>query len=377
MGLLIAIIIIITIIAAVAIIVYGVYAVIKNKERENGKRRKKADSSGGGGNVKNSKVKDSRDLVKEIEEIRDGIIITEDCTRFISVITCRGVNDFYDQSAAEQMSVMKGYLGFINTLTGPMTYRMYTKELDMDYTIKKYSDKRDEFIQKYRFLEASLVGIPKEAEADRKRLEEEMESVRFRINHLTSEMEAVNFYSSSAVAMEQMQDYVFDWKYRAADFDTDLTEEERFMRAKAELDVLASAKIAALSTAGIKARVCTEGELIDICRRISQPISVERFRMKELAGSSYFDDIMTSESMENMGYVVAEEAASKGIDMFNDMFSTTAKAVSKDLMNDQLAREKEQAEKEARKKEEKAKDAVKEEEDSADEEEVFVFGEEE
>lgn len=364
MGMLIPIIIMITVILSIAMVVFAVYMKIKEKERENGKRRKKSGgSSGDSSSASSSKVKDSRDLVKEIEDIRDGILITDDGTRFISCVTCRGVSDFYDQSASEQMQVMRGYLGFVNTITGPMTYRMYTKELDMDYTIKKYSDKRNEFIQKYKFLESSLIGIKEDDVAERERIKRDIESIRFRINHLTAQMEAVGYYSSSAVAMEQMQDYVFEWKYRAADFDTDLTLEERFVRAKVELEVMASAKIAALSSAGVKARVCTEGELIDICRRVSQPISVERFRMKELDASSYFDDIMTSKSMESMGYVVADEKAEEGKEMLRALLSAEPSENEK-----KVEREKKETVSEATGKN------VAEEESSEDE--VFIYVEE-
>ena len=321
----ITIIIAITAIISVGMIVFAVYYKIQEKKRENGTRsRAKSSSSASSSSSSSSKVKDSRELVKEIEDIRDGILITDDGTRFISAITCRGVNDFYDQSAAEQMQVMKGYRGFVNTITGPMTYRMYTKELDMDYTMKKYSDKRDEFVQRFKSLEASLIGLPESNIEERAKIKEEMESVRFRINHITSQMDAVRYYSSSAVAMEQMQDYIFEWKYRAGDFDTDLTLAERFVRAKSELEVLASAKMAALASAGVKARVCTQGEMIDMCRRVSQPISAERFRIKELDASSYFDDIITSQSMESMKSLVAEEASEKSVALFKDILSAPA-----------------------------------------------------
>ena len=317
----IPIIIAITAIISVGMVVFAVYYKIQEKKREgNTRRRKSSSASTGSSSSPTSQVKDSRELIKDIEDIEDGILITDDGTRFISAITCRGVNDFYDQSAYEQQMVMKGYRGFVNTITGPITYRMYTKELDMDYTIKKYSDKRDEFIKQYKHLEASLIGVPENNVAERNRIKEDMNSIRFRIQHLTAQMDAVGYYSSSAVAMEQMQDYIFEWKYRAGDFDTDLTPAERLARAKAELEVAASAKIAALASAGVKARVCTQGEMIDMCRRVSQPISAERFRMKELDASSYFDDIVTSDSMERMGYVVAEEAGEKSRALFNNLF---------------------------------------------------------
>ena len=246
------------------------------------------------------------------------------------------------------MTVMKGYRGFINTITVPHTYRMYTKELDMDYTLKKYSDRRDELIQRYKFLEASLVGIPEEKSGERNRIQEEIKLVQFHINHLTAQMNSVSYYSSSAVAMEQVEEYLFEWKYRALDFDTELTFAERFLRAKMELEVQANAKIDALYSAGVKARVCTNGELIDICRRVSQPISVERFRMKELEQSSYFDDIITSESMKNMGYVVAEEAAQRSMEFLQELFSTTEdekneNAVLKEEVKNEESKEKKEA----------------------------------
>ena len=337
----------VTVIISLAMIVGAVYYKIKLKEKEERKQRRK---NGDNSNVdqKDSEVKDSRILVEEIEDIRDGILITDNGTRFISAIVCRGVDDFYTLSSPEQMTVMKGYRGFINTITVPHTYRMYTKELDMDYTLKKYSDRRDELIQRYKFLEASLVGIPEEKSGERNRIQEEIKLVQFHINHLTAQMNSVSYYSSSAVAMEQVEEYLFEWKYRALDFDTELTFAERFLRAKMELEVQANAKIDALYSAGVKARVCTNGELIDICRRVSQPISVERFRMKELEQSSYFDDIITSESMKNMGYVVAEEAAQRSMEFLQELFSTTEdekneNAVLKEEVKNEESKEKKEA----------------------------------
>ena len=302
------IIIVFTVLVVIAALIFVVYYKKQEKERAEGKRTN-SNTVSKASEKKVSALKDTRDYIREIEDIREGIIITDDATRFIAALNCRGVGDFYDQSASEQMGVMKGYLGFINTLTTPVTYRLFTKELDMDYTIKKYSDKQEEFIQKYKFLEASLAGISKERTGERERVLRDMENIKFKIEHLDSQMRAIEHFSSSVVAMEQVQNYIIEWKYRAADFDTDLTPAERFVRAKSELEVIASSKIAALSSAGVKARVCTQGEMIDMCRRVSQPISVERFRMKELDNSSFFDDINTSDSIKSMDILVGQEFA--------------------------------------------------------------------
>lgn len=295
-----------TALVVIAALVFAVYYKKKEKERAEGKRPVKSTGDSLAG-YKTSGLKDSREFIKDIEDIRDGIIITDNATRFIAALNCRGVGDFYDRSASDQIPVMRGYVGFYNTVNKPITYRMNTKELDMDYTLNRYSQKREAFIQMYKNLEASLAGIPLDKTAERRLVQTEMEQIQFRIAHLTSEMQGIEHYSSSAVAMEQVQTYVFDWKYRASDFDTDLSPAERFVRAKAELEVIAASKIAALSSAEVKARVCTQGEMIDICRRVSQPISVERFGMKELDNSSFFEDIVTSESIKNMDLLVGQE----------------------------------------------------------------------
>lgn len=353
------IVIVFTVVIIIAAFVFALYYKKQEQAREEGKRPKSSSASLESKN-KASSLKDTREYIKEIEDIRDGILITEGATRFIAALTCRGVGDFYDQSASEQMGVMKGYLGFINTLKSPITYRMFTKELDMDYTIKKYSDKKEEFEKKYKFLEASLSGIPKERQDEQERLLREMKNLEFRIAHLDSQINAINYYSSSAVAMEQVQSYVIEWKYRSADFDVDMTPAERFVRAKEELDVLASAKIAALSAGGVKARVCTQGEMIDMCRRVSQPISVERFRMKELEKSSFFDDINTSDSLKGLEYLVGQEFS-----------SSLRKGFMETLFSDDEASSNEEEQ------EEDDDEFLKDEENEDNGKEVFTFGEEE
>lgn len=349
------IVIVFTVLVVIAALVFIVYYKKQEKDRAEGKRTK-SNTVSAASDKKVSELKDTREYIKDIEDIREGIIITDDATRFIAALNCRGVGDFYDQSANEQMAVMKGYLGFINTLNTPITYRLFTKELDMDYTIKKYSDKQEEFLQKYKFLEASLSGIPKERAEERERVLKDMEHVKFKIEHLSAQMRAIEHYSSSMVAMEQVQNYVFEWKYRAADFDTDLSPAERFVRAKAELEVLASSKIAALSSAGVKARVCTQGEMIDMCRRVSQPISVERFRMKELDNSSFFDDINTSDSIKSMDLLVGQEFAASVQKNVQDMLFSGPTAESEPVQK-------------------QTKEPVNEDKDNG--KEVFTFGEEE
>lgn len=289
----------------VAFVVFYIWFMMKQKQKESGKISQGTMKSSS--NKSSSALKDTKEFIKEIEDIRDGILITDNGTRYIMAITCAGVGDFYDQSASEQLSVMRGYKGFVNTINSPITYKLYPTELDMDFTVNKYVEKREEYLQKYKIIETTIARLKQIDSEEYMELMREKEMIARKIRHIAQQLEGVQFYSSSSVAMEQRQEYVFDWKYSSSDFDKDLTMEERFVRAKAELEVIASSKIAALSSAGVKARVCTQGEIIDACRRVSQPISVERFRQKDIEASAFFEDIVTSDSMEGMSYVVAED----------------------------------------------------------------------
>ena len=74
---------------------------------------------------------------------------------------------------------------------------------------------------------------------------------------------------------------------------------DRMMR-QAELEAKANAMIYSLSNSHVKAKRCNTEELIEKVRRYSSPISANRFKLKEIMDSSFFEDIVSSDSIEEM-----------------------------------------------------------------------------
>lgn len=255
--------------------------------------------------------RDAKDYIQMIDDIKDDMIIADDMTRFIGVIECQGY-DFYSAHMIEQGNTVQGYLGFINIIDKPITYRQYSKSVDLEYTIKKYlkaydavCEKLDKAINK---LDEIQLALKKEMSSDRMNIylkEQELtkrsiDAFEFRKFHLEDQLGYIDVNSGSTTTPLISSCYVLEWIYNPMEFSVDLSEYEILERAKNELTAQANAKISSLSNSGVKAKRCSTIELIDMCRRHSQPISSERYRIRDVVGSSYFEDITTSDSAKKI-----------------------------------------------------------------------------
>lgn len=306
--------IVVAIIFAIIIIgglVFGLVLMQKQKE-QGGTDGNKNDNSGNGekesGGTGNVVLLDTKRLVSKVEDIEDGIITTDDGKRFIAAITCRGM-DFYNESSTEQLSIMRGYQEFWNIANSPMTYRLYSKAVDLDTSKERY-------MNKYRETRVDLDSIEREiqtaiarraSEAEVLYLRNEYARCENRMKHLEAQMQYMDFYSSTDIVMDLTQDYIFDWTYEPGLVDAKLTKAEIFKKAKAELMAIAGQKITALSAAGVKARRCTNDEILDAFRRNSKPITSEEYKQRAVSGSSFYEDIITSDSIDNMVAAIREE----------------------------------------------------------------------
>lgn len=253
-------------------------------------------------------IRDSRRLLEKVEDIRDGIIITDGGARFVAAITCRGVG-LYNESTEEQLSIMRGYQQFLNIANAPMTYRLYSRAVDIDSSKERY-------MKKFRDISNECGEIEKEIQIakSKKASEEEVnflqrELVRCQncVNHLLEQMQLMEYYSDKDVVMDLTQDYIFDWEYKPSAIDAKLTSSEIFAKAKSELYAIADQKITALSAAGVKARICTNDEILDAIRRVSKPLTSEEYKQRVVSSSSFYEDIVSSDSIDSMEEAVINE----------------------------------------------------------------------
>lgn len=247
----------------------------------------------------NQTVYDTKRLVEGIERIEDGIIVTDNGKRFVAAITCRGL-DFYNEGLAEQLSSMRGYQSFLNLVEKPMTYRLYSKAVDIDSSKNRYAAKIEETIDLFEQSGKEL-QFAKDRGASAEEIQELSDIVgryKRRIDHLNEQMDYMEFYSGTDVVMDVTQDYIFDWTYEPGVNDVKLSATEIFIRAKRELNAIASQKIDALAQSGVKGRMCTQDEIIDMIRRHSKPLSAELYKQRMVNSSSFEEDIVSSDSID-------------------------------------------------------------------------------
>lgn len=272
----------------------------KGKKKDNGFDKKKE---------KKGDIVNSRLFLKDVEDIRDGIVITDQGTRFIAAIKCGGYSFFSDTSFG-QFHTMNEYQRFFKAVSGPITYRSSSRVIDAEKPIKKYQQKIDELTKLYQDIIADI-----ESRSDKDPAKEELiakaESVGGVIDHLSAQLAAIRFYSSSENISDTYQCYVFEWQYKSAEYQMEMSPDEIFLLAKSELGNMASSYISVLADAHVHAKLLSQTEMLELFRQQSKPASSEQFPLKDYENSSFSEDIITSDSLAKK-YVEAEEELKSG-----------------------------------------------------------------
>lgn len=329
--------IIIALFVVAAIIAVVVYFVRANKRK---KRKLDEDLT----DYSTFDRKDSCEFVKSIDDIKDDMIILEGGNRFIGVVGCQGY-DLYSAEEEEQASTAQNFVGFVNTIKKRITYRQYSKNIDLEYTMNMYKSAHERVetrlfnvVEDIKDLENSLKNSSLSDnekniyKVNIERLENEKRALENREYHLREEIEYCDAYSGSNVLPELKETWVFEWTYYAYDFPVELTKEEIYKRAQQELKTLENTFSHALSSCRVKTRRCNTEELIEMCRRYSAPLSAERYRLRDIMSSTYFEDIVTTDNIDNM----IEKARKKVMDEFTYEFEQEVKeSIEKDVREQQ------------------------------------------
>lgn len=275
---------------------------------------------------------DSVDYIK-IDDIKDNMIILDNNTCFVGGIKCQGY-DIYSAQLEEQASTAKNFMGFINTIKSPITYRQYSKNIDLECTISNYTAAHKRVEEKlYNVIEdiKDIKSVIDNSTMDEseintyrktlKDLENQKTALENREFHLRDEIAQCEMYNGNRVQPELRETYFFDWTYSPFDFPVELSEKEIYERALQELEKKENMYRHALASCSVKARRCTTEELIEMNRSYSSPLSADRFRLRDVLNSSYFTDIVTSNSVQEL----VDLAKQKVDDDFMDSFTEEMK----------------------------------------------------
>lgn len=263
-----------------------------------------------------------------MDTIKDDMIVTDNGYRFIGMIRCSGF-DFYTSNASEQAGTMGGYLGFIKSIDNKITYRQFFRTVDMSHTIKMYKEAQDrinselfnateDFKQvEEEFKKVKNIDIEKAERLldELERLKKKTESLAWREYHMRDQIAYIGRISGKNSEPEAIETYVYEWVYDAREFAKPLTKEEIYTKALVELDAKTRNMIIALSKCNVKAYRLNTSEIIEICRAYYKPISAEQFKMADIENSSFYEDIITSDSMEELNASAIQEFVETQIDM--------------------------------------------------------------
>lgn len=302
--------------------------------------------------------KDTLDYVAFDDVITDsqgnGILVTNNGTRFVAALTTIGF-DYFSASYEERKSTMLGVVELFNTLEGNLQFRQSTKKVDIDDTIEIYEDKvkekealRQEKILDYRELEEQShvvneddynnIFVPKFNS-----LEKEIQNISWRIDVLESEINYMHQISGDSVDPERELIYIFEWNYIQGQYSANLEKEEKYAIAIKEIENLGNNFINALEKCNVMAERMNSEELIECNRRHYNPISSERYRIRDVLGTAFDEICVTSDSFKEIDSLIQEENEQKEImELVNQMEQkeyNTKKEVTTNMREDILGKE--------------------------------------
>ena len=264
------------------------------------------------------KRKDTLDYIK-IDDVEEFMIVTERKKRFVAAITCMG-HDYYDAEAEEQLSVIRGYLSFLNVIDNQnIQFWQMARDVNLDKLLGDYQNCLDRLNEKCFLLGVDYEVLKKESEAEAdagqydryyvklKEMQREITAMGFQAEQLKAQIAYMQSISGPKADPHLEQLYVFDWVYNALEYTEQLPEIEIYARAEKQLRNRASAYISALQNAGVKARMVSGTELLQHMRRYTHPISAAKFQVEDIVQSAYDSIAVTSDSLREK-----EEEAGRG-----------------------------------------------------------------
>lgn len=261
------------------------------------------------------------DEMVDVDDIADDMIIEKGRKRFVAVLRCTG-GDFLRLDPSEQERVQYQYINFWLAQTERICYRQYGEDIDLSGTLDMYRSAHNEIEAKLfdyvedrkslkkKFDETSDGPDRLELAGELRWLDRQIKAYDWRLMHLKDQIEHIGKISGPAAGRQRMiQTYVVSWTPDSGLTGPELTEDEIYEKAISELDKICRDKARLLSDAGAVAQRCRTDELIDMCRCFYRPLSGNRFGAEALAETSFFDDIVTAESLESKNRRASEQAA--------------------------------------------------------------------
>lgn len=200
----------------------------------------------------------------DFDDIKDNMIVQNNGKKLIMVVQCQGVN--YDlMSSMEKVSVERGFVQFLNTLTRPIQLYIQSRKVNLEESIQNYN-KRLKDIES-RFFKAKMQY--EQAQKNENLSKERFDMIKFEYvrqkNLYDYTKDIINNTEKMSLNKNILtKNYYIVISYMPDDTDNLFGKEELLDMAFSELYTNAQALLRVLAVCGVSGRVLDSVELADL-----------------------------------------------------------------------------------------------------------------
>ena len=228
---------------------------------------------------------------------------------FIAGLDIRGYN-FSSASADERHRTMVNSVALFNTIEKPVQFRQTVKAIDISYNVNRQKevckkmelrilDIREEYKETCQLADQYVDNPVLYASVEQKlrALQREMKSLEWQQRECYAVLDYLESLEKSTGKSAKINQMIFGYVYNPSDFTTELTEEEIYLKASAELANMAGIYGSALDNCGCRTRLLTGKEMLDLMRRHCHPATSDDVRIEDMFNSSYMGLFISSDSL--------------------------------------------------------------------------------
>lgn len=300
-----------------ALIGYLVYAYSKNKNKEQIEKQTTKGTGTTSTATNNMQNKQSIFKFMEFDEVIDNMIIQKNHSRFLMAIECQGIN--YDlMSGIEKTSVEEGFVQFLNSLRYKIQIYIQTRSIDLESSLEGYRERVREVETKLNRMQMQYQQMLESEEYS----EEQLAKAYF---ELTKQTNLYEYGRSVLQDTERMslnknilnKKYYIIIPYFSTEAGSEnLDKEELRGIAFSELYTRAQSIIRSISVCGVRGKVLTSNELVELLYMAYNRDEAEVFGLDKALKAGYNEMYSTApdvlkKKMKELDKAIEEKALQK------------------------------------------------------------------
>lgn len=300
-----------------ALIGYLVYAYSKNKNKEQIEKQTTKGTGTTSTATNNMQNKQSIFKFMEFDEVTDNMIIQKNHSRFLMVIECQGIN--YDlMSGIEKTSVEEGFVQFLNSLRYKIQIYIQTRSIDLESSLEGYRERVREVETKLNRMQMQYQQMLESEEYS----DEQLARAQF---ELTKQTNLYEYGRSVLQDTERMslnknilnKKYYIIIPYFSTEAGSEnLDKEELRGIAFSELYTRAQSIIRSISVCGVRGKVLTSNELVELLYMAYNRDEAEVFGLDKALKAGYNEMYSTApdvlkKKMKELDKAIEEKAIQK------------------------------------------------------------------